>query len=65
MSVCCAWKKETLKSKQQNTLASLRATLYSTKVQHAVLRAGTTSKTTKNKTRILLSDQKIFCQNLR
>lgn len=47
MSVCCAWKKETLKSKQQNMLASLIATLYSTKVQHAVLRADTTSKKTK------------------
>lgn len=44
MTVCCAWKKEMLKSKQQNTLASLIATLYSTKVQHAVLRVDTTSK---------------------
>lgn len=51
MSVCCAWKKETLKSKQQNTLASLIATLYSPKVQHAVLRVHTTSKRkTNNKT---------------
>lgn len=64
MSVCCAWKEETLESKQQNILESLTATLYSTEgqVQHAVLTAGKTSKKTKKQVINLRHDHSILCQ---